>query len=172
MEQKFKLAEQARDEFQKLTEELKKTLEDKEMEVRQAKEVVVLEYRDSDALIVELGVSYNDGFDDALRQAKALYPKLDFSSVNISVPEPTSVHPEQSDDTNELFGEEVPVSNASVVLTVEGESRNEEARQAKESVVPDAWKLFSIRHFNMYEHFENSYVLPVMFWVMFYPSYM
>ena len=54
----------------------------------------MLEYRDSDALIAELGVSYNNGFDDALRQAKALYPKLDFSFVNISVPEPTSVHPE------------------------------------------------------------------------------
>ena len=36
-EQKLKLAEQARDEFHKLTEELKKTLEDKEKEVRQAK---------------------------------------------------------------------------------------------------------------------------------------
>ena len=93
-EQKLKLAEQAKDEFQKLTEELKKTLEDKEEEVCQAKEVAVLEYCDSDALIEELEVSYNDGFDDALRQAKALYPKLDFSSVNISVPEPTSVHPE------------------------------------------------------------------------------
>ena len=33
-EQKFKLAEQARDEFHKLTEDLKKTLEDKEKEVR------------------------------------------------------------------------------------------------------------------------------------------
>ena len=98
----------------------------------------MLEYRYPDALIEELRVSYNDGFDDALRQAKVLYPKLDFSSVNISVLEPTSVHHEQSDDTNELFGEEVPVSNAPVVLTVEGESRNEEARQAKESVVPDA----------------------------------
>ena len=136
-EQKLKLAEQAKDEFQKLTEELKKTLEDKEEKVRQAKEVAVLEYCDSDALIAELGVSYNDGFDDALRQAKALYPKLDFSSVNISVPEPTSIHPEQSDDTNELFGEEVPVPNAPLVLMVEGESKNEEARQAKESVVPD-----------------------------------
>ena len=136
-EQKLKLAEQARDEFQKLTEELKKTLEDKEEKVRQAKEVAVLEYCDSDALIVELEVSYNDGFDDALRQAKALYPKLDFSSVNISVPEPTSIHPEQSDDTNELFGKEVPVPNAPLVLMVEGESKNEEARQAKESVVPD-----------------------------------
>ena len=38
-EQKLKLAEQARDEYHKLTEELKKTLEDKEIEVRQAKEV-------------------------------------------------------------------------------------------------------------------------------------
>ena len=98
----------------------------------------MLEYRDSDALIAELGVSYNDGFDDTLRQAKALYPKLDFSSVNISVPKPTSVHPEQSVDTNELFGEEVLVPDALVVLTVEGESRNEEARQAKEFVVPKA----------------------------------
>ena len=133
-EQKLKLAEQAKDEFQKLTEELKKTLGDKEKEVRQAKKVTVLEYRDFDALIAELEVSYNDGFDDALCQAKALYPKLDFSSVNINVPEPTSIHPEQSDDTNELFGEEVPVPNAPVVLTVEGE----EARQAKDSVVPNA----------------------------------
>ena len=65
-EQKLKLAEQAKDEFHKLTKELKKTLEDKEKEVRQAKEVAMLEYRDSDALILELRVSYNDGFDDAL----------------------------------------------------------------------------------------------------------
>ena len=55
-----------------MTEELKNTLEDKENEVRHAKEAAVLEYRDSDALLVELKVSYNDGFDDALRQAKAL----------------------------------------------------------------------------------------------------
>lgn len=133
-EQKLKLAERARDEFQKMTEELKKVLEDKENDLCNAKETTVLEYRDSDALLSELGVSYNDGFDDALRQAKALYPKLDFSSVNISVLEATSIHPEQSDDTNELFGEEVPVSIAPEVPTVEGE----EARQAKDSVAPDA----------------------------------
>ena len=117
-----------------MTEELKKVLEDKENDPCQAKERAVLEYRDSDALLSELGVSYNDEFDDALRQAKALYPKLDFSSVNITVAEATSVHPGQSDDTNELFGEEVPVSIAPEVLTVEGE----EARQAKDSVAPDA----------------------------------
>ena len=132
--QKLKLAERARDEFQKMTEELKKVLEDKENDLRHAKETAVLEYRDSNALLSELGVSYNDDFDDALRQAKALYPKLDFSSINISIPEATSVHPEQSDDTNELFGEEVPVSIAPKVPTVEGE----EARQAKDSIAPDA----------------------------------
>ena len=98
----------------------------------------MLEYCDSDALISELGVSYNDGFDDALRQVKALYLELDLSSINISVPEPTSVHPDQSEDTNELFGEDVPITNAPVVLTVEEESKNEEASQAKESVILDA----------------------------------
>ena len=111
-------------------------MEDKEKEVRQAKEVAVLEYRDSDALISKLGVSYNDGFNDALRQVKALYLELDMSSVNISVPEQTSVHPTQSEDTNELFGDDVPVTSAPMDLTIKGESKNEEARQVKESETP------------------------------------
>ena len=132
-EQKLKLAKRARDEYQKMTEELKKVLEDKKNDLRHAKEAAVLEYCDSDALLSELGVSYNDGFDDALRQAKALYPKLDFSSVNITVPKVTSVHPEQSDDMNELFGEEVLVSVAPKLQTVEGG----EAREAKDSAAPD-----------------------------------
>ena len=67
MENKPKLAKQAREEYYKLTEVLKKALEDKEKEICQAKEVAMLEYRDSDALLSELGVSYNDGFNDALR---------------------------------------------------------------------------------------------------------
>ena len=66
-EQKLKLAEWARDEFQKMTEDLRKVLEDKENDLCQAKERAVLKYRDSDALLSELGVSYNDRFDDALR---------------------------------------------------------------------------------------------------------
>ena len=131
-EQKLELAERARDEYQKMTEELKKTLEDKENDVRQAREKAVQEYRDSDALISELGVCYNDGFDDPLRQPKALYPKLDFSSVNIIVAEATSVHPDLSDDTNELFAEEVP---SSVVPEIEPEE--EKAREAKDPVIPD-----------------------------------
>ena len=132
-EQKLKLAERARDEYQKMTEELKKVLEDKEIDLRYAKERAVLEYRDSDTLLSELGVSYNDGFDDALRQAKAQYPKLDFSSVNITVTEATSVHPDQSDDTNELFGEEVPVSVALEIPTVD----EEKAHEAKDFAAPD-----------------------------------
>ena len=131
-ELKLKLAERARDEYQKMTEELKMVLEDKENDLHLAKEKAVQEYRDSDALLSELGVSYNDEFDDALRQAKALYPKLDFSAINITVAEATSVHPDVSNDTNELFAEEVPV-------TVAPEVQNEEEKthEAKDSVAPE-----------------------------------
>ena len=132
MEQKLKLAEQARDEYQKMTKELKKALEDKENDVRQAREKAVQEYRDSDALISELGVCYNDDFDDALREAKALYPKLDFSSVNITVAEATSVHPNLSDDTNELFTKEVP---GSVVPEIQPDE--EKTHATNDPVIPD-----------------------------------
>ena len=131
-ELKLKLVERARDEYQKMTEELKKALEDKEDDVHQAKEKAVQEYRDSDAFISELGVYYNDGFDDALRQAKALCPKLDFSSVNITVAEATSVHLDLSDDTNKLFAEEVP---GSVVPEIQPEE--EKTHATKDPVIPD-----------------------------------
>ena len=114
-EQKLKLAERARDKYQKMTEELKLVLEDKENDLHLAKKRAIQEYCDSDALLSELGVSYNDGFNDALRQAKALYPKLDFSAVNIAVAEATSANPDASDDTNELFTEEVLVTVATEV---------------------------------------------------------
>ena len=122
-----------------MTEELKKILVDKENDLRQAKERAVQEYRDSDALLSELGVSYNDGFDDALRQAKALYPKLDFSSVNITVAEATFVHPDLSDDTNELFAEEVPIS-----VALEIQMEEEKAREAKDPATPDVQKYLFI----------------------------
>ena len=115
-----------------MTEELKKVLEDKENDLRQAKERAVQEYRDSDALLSELGVSYNDGFDDALCQAKALYPKLDFSFINITVVEATSIHPDLSNDTNELFAEEVPVSVAPEIQMEE-----EKTHEAKDSAAPE-----------------------------------
>ena len=111
-EKKLRLAEEARDENQRMVEELKAVLEDKEDELRLAKEKAVQEYRDSDALLTELGSSYTDGFEDALRQAKALYPKFDFSAVDINVAEGMSVQPDGSDDTADLFAEEKPLSVA------------------------------------------------------------
>ena len=131
-EKKLKLAEQARDEYQRMTEELKTVLEDKEDELRLAKEKAVQEYRDSDALLTELGTSYIDGFDDTLRLAKALYPKFDFSAVNINIAEGMSVQPDASDDTADLFAEERTV-------TVVPEPRAEEGKtpEANDPVVPD-----------------------------------
>ena len=132
-EKKLKLAEEARDEFQRMTEELKAVLEDKEDELRLAKEKAVQEYRDSDALLMELGTSYTDGFEDALRQAKALYPKLDFSAVDINVTEGTSVQPDASDDTADLFAEEKPVTVIPKLQVEEGKTP-----EARDPVVPDA----------------------------------
>ena len=115
-----------------MTEELKTVLEDKENELRLAKEKAVREYCDSNALLTELRVSYNDGFDDALHQAKALYPKLDFSAVNINIAEAMSVQPDASDDTNELFAEEGLVTVVPEVHAEEGKSL-----KAKDLVIPD-----------------------------------
>ena len=131
-EQKLKLAEQTRDEYQRMTEELKTVLEDKENELRLAKENAVQEYRDSDALLTELGTSYNDGFDDTLRQAKALYPKFDFSAVNINVAEGMSIQPDASEDTAELFVEERPVTVVPELHAEEGKTH-----EAKDPVVLD-----------------------------------
>ena len=131
-EQKLKLAEQAKDEYQRMMEDLKTVLEDKEDELRLAKEKAVQEYRDSDALLTELETSYNDGFDDALRQAKTLYPKFDFSAVNINIAEGMSVQPDASDDTAELFAEERPVTIVPELQAEEGKTP-----EAKDPVVPD-----------------------------------
>ena len=131
-EKKLKLAEQARDEYQRMTEELKTVLEDKEDELRLAKKKAVQEYRDSDALLTELGTSYTDGFEDALRQAKALYPKFDFSAVDINVAEGMSVQPDASDDTADLFAEEMPVTVVPELQAEEGKTP-----EAKDPIVPD-----------------------------------
>ena len=131
-EKKLKLAEEARDEFQRMTEELKAVLEDKEDELRLAKEKAVQEYRDSDALLTELGTSYTDGFEDALRQAKALYPKFDFSAVDINIAEGMSVQPNASDDTADLFAEKRPVT-----VVPELQAEKGKTPEAKDPVVPD-----------------------------------
>ena len=93
-------------------EEAKKALEGKEKEIkdlkdglRQAKEVAVYEYRDSDALLSELGDSFLQGFDDALRQVRKAYPDLNVSNIKVEDQAQTSVLPVTSDDMDDLFVE-------------------------------------------------------------------
>ena len=69
---------------------MRKALEVKDKEIQdlkeklyQAKEVAVLDYRDFDALLGELGDSFLQGFDDALRLFKKAYPALDVSMINV-----------------------------------------------------------------------------------------
>ena len=92
---------------------LKWVLEDKEKEIcdtkdqlRQAKEEVIREYRDSDALLAEPGGSFVESFNDALRQVKASYLDLDISHVNIDAQAQTSVQPVHSESTDELFADD------------------------------------------------------------------
>ncbi|XP_065634743.1 uncharacterized protein LOC136069775 [Quercus suber] len=111
-EKKLRMAETAWDEAVQLVESLKRDLVDKDNEVRQAKEDAVHEYRDSDALIAELSLVFNDGFDDALRQVRTLYPEIDLSTVTVTAPEPSTAQPVQSEDTDALFDENVSVREA------------------------------------------------------------
>ena len=74
MEKKFELLERVRKDLEQSTEEAKKTLKVKEKKIqdlkdglRQAKEVAVREYRDSDTLLSKLGDFFLQGFDDAVR---------------------------------------------------------------------------------------------------------
>ena len=110
MEKKFDLSEKVRKELEQNTEEAKKALEDKDKEVRdlkdklhQAKEVVIREYRDSDALLIELVDFYLEGFDDALRQIKKDYPNLDVSNIKVEDQGQTSVMPVALENTEDLF---------------------------------------------------------------------
>ena len=112
MEKKFELSERVRKDLKQSTEEAKKTLEGKDKEIqdlkdrlRQAKEVVVREYRDSDALLSELGDSFLQGFNDALRLVKKAYLDLDVSNIKVEDQAQTSIMPVASDDTNNLFAE-------------------------------------------------------------------
>ena len=66
---------------------------------------MVCEYRDFDALLSELGDSFLQGFDNALRQVKKAYPDLDVSNIKVEDQAQTSVMPIASDDTDDLFAE-------------------------------------------------------------------
>ena len=113
MEKKFDLSEKTRKELEQRTEEAGKALEAKDEEIkdlkeklRQAKEDAVCEYRDSKALLKELGGSFLQGFDDALRQLKKAYPDLDISMINVNDQDQTSALPVASENTDDLFGDD------------------------------------------------------------------
>lgn len=90
MEKKFDLMKTLLEEAEEQTEALKKVLKDNEDEISQskkllcrAKEDTIKEYRDSDALLAELGGFFADDFDDCLRQVKASFLDLDLSHITI-----------------------------------------------------------------------------------------
>ena len=99
MEKKLSLSEKVRKELDQQVETLE-VLEDKEKEIKdtkdqlyQSKEAAIREYHDSNTLLEELGTSYTDGFDDAIRQAKRAYPDLDFSQLSIDTQPQATVQP-------------------------------------------------------------------------------
>ena len=79
--------------------------------LRQAKEVAICEYRDSDALLSELGDSFLQGFDDALRQVKKVYPDLDVSNIKVKDQAQTFVMLVASEDIDNLFAEDATQGN-------------------------------------------------------------
>ena len=84
------MSKQVQGKLEKQTKVLKQVLKDKEKEIKtikdqlcQAKEDVIREYRDSDALLVKLGGSFTNGFNDDFLQVKVYFPDLDLSHVSI-----------------------------------------------------------------------------------------
>ena len=114
-EKKLALLEEAWGKLEKQMELLRKVLANKEKEIneakdrlRQAKEEAICEYRDSNALLAELGGSFAEGFDYCLRQVKASHSDLDLSNINIDAPTQTLVQLVHSESTDELFVDDAP----------------------------------------------------------------
>ena len=87
---KFDLTKKSLKELEKQVEALGNILKDKEDEISKlkkqlcrAKENVIKEYHNSDALLYELSTSFANSFDDCLRQVKASFPDLDLSQTSI-----------------------------------------------------------------------------------------
>ena len=117
-EKKLALSKQVQGKLEKQTKVLKQVLKDKEKEIKtikdqlcQAKEDVIREYRDSDALLVKLGGSFTNGFDDDFLQVKVYFPDLDLSHVSIDAQAQTSAQPIHSESTDELFTDDALVDD-------------------------------------------------------------
>ena len=138
MEKKFDLSKKERKDLEHRMEEMKKVLEGKDKKIKdlkgqlcQAKEEAVREYRDSDALLSELGSSFLEGFDDALRQVRKAHLGLDLSSVKLEEPVQASIVPVALENTNDLFAEDANI----------GDGESAQARNVQvQSVVDEAHK--------------------------------
>lgn len=125
-------------ELEKQTKVLRKVLEDKEKEIVNtkdqlclAKEEVIQEYRDSDALLAELRNSFADGFDNCFRQMKVSYPDLDLSHISIDPQAKTPAQPIHSESTNELFNDDTitdPQGEEETVLVAQTSAVGDNAR--------------------------------------------
>ena len=110
MEKKLDMSKKVRKELEEHMEMMKRVLEDKEKEIKdardqlhQAKEAAICEYRNSDTLLEELRTSYANGFDDTVHQAKKAYLNLDFSQLNIDAQAQAIAQPVASESTEDLF---------------------------------------------------------------------
>ena len=68
--------------------------------------MAIREYRNSDALLSELGDSFLEGFDDALLQVKKAYPDLDASNIKVEDQGQTSIMLVASENIEDLFAED------------------------------------------------------------------
>ena len=139
MEKKLSLSKKVRKELDQQLETLRKVLEDKEKEIkdakdqlRQSKEAAIREYSNSDTLLEELGTSYANSFDDAVRQAKKAYPDLDFSQLNIDTQAQATAQPVISESIEDLFAKDaVPGDRESAPIENRTQRVDSDVRQLK-----------------------------------------
>ena len=67
-------------------------------------------------MLSELGGSFVEGFDDALRQVQKTYLDLDMSHIKIDDQGQTSVMPVASESTEDHFGEDATLGDEDATL--------------------------------------------------------
>ena len=104
------MTKKALEESESHAEALKKVLKDKEGEISLLRKQVLLAKEDgktkfcnSDGFFYELGDCYADGFNECLRQVKALFPDLDISQISINAMAQIPARSIELEGTDALF---------------------------------------------------------------------
>ena len=107
---KLDVTKKALEESESHAEALKKVLKDKEGEISLLRKQVLLAKEDgktkfcnSDGFFYELGGCYADGFNECLRQVKALFPDLDISQISINAMTQIPARSIELEGTDALF---------------------------------------------------------------------